>query len=128
MDFKVIGISHRTAAVEVRESFALNGELARRFLCAAHDDKAFREAMILDTCNRTEVYFVPGSGQVYVYSQTVGSWTLNRTLAPSDALTGEWFGRWLGGKGPAAGRAAAAPRPVRVWPSPGPVAVGRLLP
>lgn len=58
MKLSVIGISHRTAPVEVRERYALTGDLAERFLRAAHLENVFEEAMVLDTCNRTELYFV----------------------------------------------------------------------
>ena len=63
MKLSIIGISHRTAPVEVRERYALTGDLAGRFLRAAHSENVFEEAMVLDTCNRTELYFVPtGAG------------------------------------------------------------------
>ncbi|NIA20538.1 MAG: glutamyl-tRNA reductase [Anaerolineaceae bacterium] len=59
--FSVIGLSHRTAPVDVREQFALGGALARRLLDDLHQENVFAEALILDTCNRTEVYFVDNS-------------------------------------------------------------------
>jgi len=59
MKISVIGISHHTAPVEVRERFALPGDLPRRLLRAIHAENVFEEAMALDTCNRTELYFVP---------------------------------------------------------------------
>jgi len=63
MKLSVIGISHRTAPVEVRETCALTGDLAGQFLRAAHVENVFEEALVLDTCNRTELYFVPtGAG------------------------------------------------------------------
>jgi len=37
---------------------ALAGDLAGRFLRAAHLENVFEEVMVLDTCNRTELYFV----------------------------------------------------------------------
>jgi len=61
MKLSIIGISHRTAPVEVRERYALTGDLAGRFLRAAHSENVFEEAMVLDTCNRTELYFVPAA-------------------------------------------------------------------
>ena len=56
--FSVIGLSHRTAPVDVREQFALPDGLARRLLDDLHQGNVFEEALVLDTCNRTEVYFV----------------------------------------------------------------------
>jgi glutamyl-tRNA reductase len=59
MKLSIIGISHRTAPVELRERYALTGDLAGQFLRAAHSENVFEEAMVLDTCNRTELYHVP---------------------------------------------------------------------
>jgi len=58
MNISVVGISHHTAPVEIRERFALPGDLARRVLRAVHREDVVDEAMVVDTCNRTEVYFV----------------------------------------------------------------------
>ena len=58
MNIRVIGISHHTALVEVREAFSLPGDLAGKLLRAVKDEGVFAEAMVLDTCNRNEVYFV----------------------------------------------------------------------
>jgi len=60
MALSVIGMSHLTAPVEVREQFALPEDLARQLLRAFHAENTFEEALILDTCNRTEVYAVSG--------------------------------------------------------------------
>jgi glutamyl-tRNA reductase len=56
MEISVIGISHRTAPVELRERFSLPGEQARAFLRALREEPFFDEGLVLDTCNRTEVY------------------------------------------------------------------------
>ena len=61
MDLSVIGINHRTAPVEVREKFALAGELGGQLLKALGAAGVFDEALLLDTCNRTEIYFVSRS-------------------------------------------------------------------
>lgn len=58
MQISVVGISHRTASVEVREQFALPGDLAAELLRAIKAEGLFREALVLDTCNRTELYLV----------------------------------------------------------------------
>lgn len=53
----VIGVSHKSATVKVREKFALDSDeadlLARRLL----ENEYFRELVVLSTCNRTEIYF-----------------------------------------------------------------------
>jgi len=58
MDISVVGISHHTAPVALREALALPGDLPARLLRALRTDKGFEEALVLDTCNRTEVYFL----------------------------------------------------------------------
>ena len=58
MNVSVIGMSHRTAPVEVREKLSLPGDLPARLLRAARAEGAVEEAILLDTCNRTELYFV----------------------------------------------------------------------
>jgi glutamyl-tRNA reductase len=58
MEIALIGISHRTASIELRERVAFRVEQA----CEAADQLRARgilkEAVILSTCNRTEVYGV----------------------------------------------------------------------
>src|ERR1700750_1962799 len=53
-----LGISHKTAPVEVRERVALGEQGAERLLreLTAHDE--VHEAVAISTCNRTEVYLV----------------------------------------------------------------------
>ena len=53
-----LGISHKTAPVEVRERVALSEREAERLLreLTAHDE--IHEAVAISTCNRTEVYLV----------------------------------------------------------------------
>jgi len=52
----VIGVNHRTAPIEVRERFYLSGDQRRTALQALLEEPGVREAVILSTCNRTEVY------------------------------------------------------------------------
>jgi glutamyl-tRNA reductase len=61
--FSVLGLNHKTAPVAVREQLALGPELTLRLLRTFHQEQIFEEALIVDTCNRTEIYFVP-RGQV----------------------------------------------------------------
>jgi glutamyl-tRNA reductase len=55
-----LGISHKTAPVEVRERLALDERQAERLLreLTAHDE--VHEAVVISTCNRTELYLVGG--------------------------------------------------------------------
>jgi len=58
MEVSVIGTNHRTAPVHVREQVSLPGDLALQVLHRIRADETFEEALVLDTCNRTELYFV----------------------------------------------------------------------
>ncbi len=58
--FRVVGLSHHTASVGVRESLAFDPEEAADFLARGLREEAWTEAMLLSTCNRTELYATPG--------------------------------------------------------------------
>ncbi len=54
----VVGVSHHTASVEVRERFALNPENRARALREMVGSGLASEAVLLSTCNRTEFYLL----------------------------------------------------------------------
>ena len=56
IDFVVVGLSHRTAPLVVRERLATVPEQLLETLRALHGLPAIREAALLSTCNRVEVY------------------------------------------------------------------------
>jgi glutamyl-tRNA reductase len=61
-----VGLSHKTAPIEDREKAALDDRLARPVLRALGGHPAVGEAVVLSTCNRTELYAVvqdPGAGE-----------------------------------------------------------------
>src|SRR3990172_514025 len=55
MHLAVVGLSHKTAPVEVRERLAFNDEALRAALSTLVGRMNVTEAMILSTCNRVEV-------------------------------------------------------------------------
>ena len=55
-----LGISHKTAPVALRERLAFGSVLAREFAEEAIRTAEVREAVVISTCNRTEVYVVVG--------------------------------------------------------------------
>lgn len=59
--FLAVGISHKTAPVELRERVALTEGRAVGFLHELADTNAIREAVALSTCNRTELYLTVGN-------------------------------------------------------------------
>jgi len=56
MSLLTIGINHKTAPVAVREQVAFAPEHLDQSLRALYDLKGVNEAIILSTCNRTELY------------------------------------------------------------------------
>jgi glutamyl-tRNA reductase len=55
-----LGISHKTAGVELRERLALTEAAAVQFAGEALQTPEVREAVAISTCNRTELYLVVG--------------------------------------------------------------------
>jgi len=55
-DFLVVGLSHRTAPVEVRERLAVAPTDLERELREIAADSGFDEALLISTCNRVELY------------------------------------------------------------------------
>lgn len=54
----VVGINHRTAPVEIREKFAIAEDRIKDTLQELIGFGTIREAVIVSTCNRVEVYFL----------------------------------------------------------------------
>lgn len=55
-----LGISHKTAPVALRERLAFSEKEASEFARQASATEEVREAVVISTCNRTEVYLVVG--------------------------------------------------------------------
>ena len=56
-----VGISHHTASVEERETLSFSADAIPVLLKGLREDGFSNEALLLSTCNRTELYTVPGS-------------------------------------------------------------------
>ena len=57
-----IGVSHKTAPVEVREKLAFSGEQLEDVLRELRSSDEISEAVAVSTCNRTELYMVVSDG------------------------------------------------------------------
>ena len=53
-----VGLNHKTAPVEVREKFSIPKERVRGGLITLSDYENVQEAVVLSTCNRSEIYAV----------------------------------------------------------------------
>lgn len=56
MNLLVLGINHKTATVDLREKVAFSAEQLRDALCQLKEKQLVQSAVILSTCNRTEIY------------------------------------------------------------------------
>ena len=78
MALTVVGVNHRGASLEIRERLAYRASEAAPALTALRDASGAREAVLLSTCNRTEVYAVDGehdpAGSVWAaFSERLGA-------------------------------------------------------
>jgi len=58
MNIQIIGLNHKTAPIEVRERISIRPETIPGALSALKSCGCIQEALILSTCNRTEIYAV----------------------------------------------------------------------
>ncbi len=58
MSLVVLGLNHRTAPIEVRERIVFDSERLPQALASLHALPGLQEALIVSTCNRTEIYCV----------------------------------------------------------------------
>ncbi len=56
MNVLVVGINHKTSSIDIREKFYLQPLERELFLSEFKSDPRITEAVILSTCNRTEIY------------------------------------------------------------------------
>ncbi len=62
MTLWVLGLNHQTAPVELRERAAFGGDALPRALDSLRQSPQLAEAVLLSTCNRTELYAVAEDG------------------------------------------------------------------
>jgi glutamyl-tRNA reductase len=62
MHLTLVGLSHKTAPVEIREKLTFPAHRQEEALSLLTSTPAVAEAVIVSTCNRTEVYAVTASG------------------------------------------------------------------
>jgi len=78
MNLIALGISHHSAAVEVRERVAFAPEQVGEALVDACESTAIEEVVILSTCNRTELYaIVPEGSDLGTKARELIDWMAN---------------------------------------------------
>ncbi len=58
----LIGANHKTAPVELREKLSFSSEETRSALKILVNDSDIRESLVFSTCNRTEILYIPETG------------------------------------------------------------------
>ena len=83
MELLVLGISHNTAPVALRERLALTERAATRFMTelVAHED--IDEAVAISTCNRTEIYLVTDD-PVHAETELLGKLARRADIRPTE--------------------------------------------
>jgi len=100
MDVQLLGINHHTAPLELRERLALDGAGVSALLRDIRNDAGVAEAVLLATCNRTELYVAAAdqvaaeAGMRRVFGRLAGN---RDALVPAHAFahSGEQAGRHL---------------------------------
>src|SRR4051812_21700742 len=82
MPILVVGVSHHTARLEVRERLALGSGAAEDLLSELVSGGAVAEAVALSTCNRTELYLAAGDADI-AERAAVGALARRAGLAPA---------------------------------------------
>jgi glutamyl-tRNA reductase len=78
-----LGISHKTAPVALRERLAFSESEATDFALEATATPEVREAVVISTCNRTEVYLVVGD-PVQAESDVLGLLARRARIRPTE--------------------------------------------
>jgi glutamyl-tRNA reductase len=64
VEIALIGCNHRTAPVEFRERVAFTAEQARHAATSLRERGILQEAVVVSTCNRSELYGVPADSSI----------------------------------------------------------------
>jgi glutamyl-tRNA reductase len=81
----LLGTSHKTAPLAVRERIALQEARAEKFLAELKQHPEIREAVVVSTCNRTELYVVV-SDPVEAETTVLGMFARQAGLRPTELI------------------------------------------
>lgn len=87
----VLGVSHKTAPLALRERLALPERRSAAFLMELLADAAIHEAVAISTCNRTEVYLF-AADPVGAEAAALGALAAQAEMAPTE-LAGSLYSR-----------------------------------
>lgn len=84
----MLGLSYRSAPLDVFERAAITDQTAERLLCEVHRSPGIREAVVVATCNRVEVY-----AEVVAYFEAVQ--TITDVLGRNCGISPDQLGGYL---------------------------------
>jgi glutamyl-tRNA reductase len=90
----LIGCNHRTASVELRERVSFTQQQALDAADELRKQGVLEEAVVLSTCNRSELYGVPGEGGIALTAAMEEFFTSFHGLSRAE-LNGTFY-RWTG--------------------------------
>ena len=90
----LIGCNHRTAPVELRERIAFTSQQALQAADELKERGILEEAVVVSTCNRSELYGVPGDFAPST-AEAMEEYFTSFHKIPYDQLKGRFY-RWAG--------------------------------
>jgi glutamyl-tRNA reductase len=94
VELALIGCNHRSAPVELRERVAFTAEQARHAATELRQQGILEEALVLSTCNRSELYGVPVDAGAPV-TEALEEFLTSFHGIPRSDLDGRFY-RWVG--------------------------------
>ena len=86
MSIVAVGINHKNAPVDVREKISFNPDNLSAALQELINSVDCKEAAILSTCNRTELYLVQ-DGEVAITQERLVRWLEQHHNVPASTIT-----------------------------------------
>ena len=89
MQLIVLGLNHKTVSVEVRERFSISVDSINNGLRHLETYEGISEAVVLSTCNRTEIYAVVNDAEEN--KQSIKEFFMDLASSNSDEAKDEYF-------------------------------------
>ncbi|MFW6310234.1 MAG: hypothetical protein ACOC1D_03955 [Prolixibacteraceae bacterium] len=67
----LIGISHKTSPIDIREQFAVSKDEILPFSELLQNETGISDIVVLSTCNRTEIYFSQSKYEFHLAAKLV---------------------------------------------------------
>ncbi|MGB3469055.1 MAG: glutamyl-tRNA reductase, partial [Cyclobacteriaceae bacterium] len=81
---KVLALSYKNTPLEIRERLAFDESTSKSFLNKLKEILGIHEAMVLSTCNRTEIYYTHQSD---LSSEIAGLLKIEKEISPTEDIT-----------------------------------------